>query len=69
VNKRRKSGGFYLSEQEMREVMAEASPDALKHAALDAFEGQQTETQLDAMIDREQLHHDAFAMVMSAAES
>ena len=55
MNKRRKSGGFYLSEQEMREVMAEAYPDALKRAALEAFEGQHTETQLEAMIDREQL--------------
>jgi transcriptional antiterminator len=69
VNKRRKSGGFHLSEQEMREVIAEAYPDALKRAALEAFEGQHTETQLEAMIDREQLHHEAFAMVMSPAAS
>ena len=69
VNKRRKSGGVYLSELEMREVIAEAYPDALKRAALEAFEGQHTETQLEAMIDREQLHHDAFAMVMSPAAS
>lgn len=39
VNKRRKSGGFYLSEQEMCEVIAEAYPDASKRAALEAFEG------------------------------
>jgi hypothetical protein len=67
VNRRRKSGGVYLSEQEMREVIAEAYPDALKRAALEAFEGQHTETQLEAMIDREQLHHEAFAMVMNPA--
>jgi hypothetical protein len=69
VNKRRKSGGFYLSEQELREVMAEAYPDALKRAALEAFEGQHTEIQLEAMIDREQLHRQAFALAMSTAES
>lgn len=68
VNKRRKSGGFYLSEQEVREVMAEAYPDALKRAALEAFEGQHTDTQLEAMIDREQLHQQAFALAMSTAE-
>jgi pentatricopeptide repeat protein len=67
VNKRRRSGGCYLSEQEMREAIAEAYPDALKRAALEAFEGQHTETQLEAMIDREQLHHEAFAMVTSPA--
>ena len=69
VNKRRKSGGVYLSEQEMREVIAEAYPDALKRAALEAIEGQHTDTQLEAMTDREQLHHEAFAMVMSTAAS
>jgi tetratricopeptide (TPR) repeat protein len=69
VNKRRKAGGVYLSEQELREIIAEAYPDALKRAALEAFEGQHTETQLEAMIDREQLHHEAFAMVMSPAAS
>lgn len=69
VNRRRKAGGFYLSEQEMREIMAEAYPDALKRAALEAFEGQHTETQLEAMIDRAQLHQQAFALAMSTAES
>jgi hypothetical protein len=49
--------------------MAEAYPDALKRAALEAFEGQHTEMQLDAMIDREQLHHEAFALAMSTPES
>ena len=69
VNKRRKAGGFYLSEQEMREIMAEAYPDALKRAALEAFEGEHTETQLEAMIDRDLLHHKAFALAMSTAAS
>jgi transcriptional antiterminator len=69
VNKRRKTGGFYLSEQEMREIMAEAYPDALKRAALEAFEGQHTETQLETMVDREQVHHEAYALAMSTAES
>ena len=68
VNKRRKSGGFYLSDQEIREVMAEAYPHALKRAAFEAFEGQYTEVQLEAMIDREQLQQEAFAMLLSAQE-
>jgi len=65
VNKRRKSGGFYLSDEEMREVMAEAYPDALKRAALEAFEGQYTEAQLETMIDREQLQQEALGMILS----
>ena len=68
VNKRRKAGDFYLSEQELREVIAESYPDALRRAALEAFEGQYTETQLEAMFDREQLCQDACAMVMGTVE-
>jgi hypothetical protein len=69
VNKRRKTGGFYLSEQEMREIMAEAYPDALKRASLEAFEGQHTETQLETMVDREQVHHEAYALAKSTAKN
>ena len=45
INKGRKSGGFYLSEEELREIIAEAYPDAIRRATLEAFEGQYTETQ------------------------
>ena len=68
VNKRRQAGGFYLSDQEMHEVMAEAYPDALKRTALEAFEGQYTEVQLEAMIDREQLQQEALAMLLREQE-
>jgi hypothetical protein len=63
VNKRRKTGGFYLSHQEIREVIAEAYPDALKRATLEAFEGQYTEAQLEGMVNREQIQPEAFAMI------
>jgi hypothetical protein len=68
VNKRRKSGGFYLSEGELREVMAEAYPDAIGRAALEACEGQYTEAQLEAMLNREELCQQALTMVMRPAE-
>ncbi|MBC8236580.1 DUF29 family protein [bacterium] len=73
VNKRRKSGGFgtqatqpkgfYLSQQEMREVIEEAYPDALKRAALEAFEGQYTEAQLEAMIHQKEIQQKAFEII------
>lgn len=68
VNTRRKSGGFYLSEQEMCEVIAEAYPDACKRAVLEAFEGQYTEAQLEAMVDREQIQQEAGVIMMSDQE-
>jgi len=63
VNKRRKSGGFYLSQQEVREVIEEAYPDALKRAALEAFEGQYTEAQLEAMINQKEIQQKAFEII------
>ena len=68
VNKRRKSGGCYLSEQEMGEVIAEAYSDALKRAALEVFEGQYAEAQLETMLDREQMQQEALAVIMSDQE-
>ncbi len=63
VNKRRQLGGFYLSQQEIHEVIAEAYPEALKRTALEAFEGQYMEAQLEAMIDREQIQQEALALI------
>ena len=63
VNKRRQSGGFYISQQEIHEVIAEAYPEALKRAALEAFEGQYAEAQLETMIDREQIQEEALALI------
>lgn len=68
VNKRRTSGGFYLSEPAMAEVIAEAYPDALKRAALEVFAGQYTEAQLEALLDREQMQQEAFVIMMSDQE-
>lgn len=51
VNKRRKSGGYYASEAELRELIDEAYPAAIDKASLEAFEGMHTETELEAMID------------------
>ena len=73
VNKRRKSGSpplekggrgdFYLSQQEIREVIEEAYPDALKRAALETFEGQYTEAQLEAMINQKRIQQKAFEII------
>lgn len=51
INKRRKSGGFYASEEELREIIDYAYPTALEKASLEAFEGVHTEKELEAMVD------------------
>ena len=51
VNKRRKVGGCYATEAELKEILADAFDTAIKKAALEAFEGQYTETEIAAKID------------------
>ena len=62
INKRRKSGGYYASEIELRELIEEAYPTAIDKASLEALEGAYTETQLEAMIDVAQIKAKALAL-------
>ncbi len=52
INKRRKAGGYYLTLNELREIIAEAYETALEKAALEAFEGQYDEIQLSQKVDK-----------------
>jgi len=66
INKRRRSGGFYASPEELRQVMEEAFDLALKRASLEAFEGQYTERDLAAQIDQSDLIDEALRSVMKS---
>lgn len=55
VNKRRKAGGYYASEAELKEVLADAFDTAIKKAALEAFEGQYTEAEIAEKIDSQSI--------------
>lgn len=55
VNKRRKSGGYYVNEEELREILADAFDTAIKRAALEAFEGQYTEDELGLKIEPDRI--------------
>jgi hypothetical protein len=46
VNKRRQAGGYYLTGEELQEIIAEAYPVALKNALPQAFEGVYKDEQL-----------------------
>ncbi len=63
TNKRRKSGGFYLPLAELRDIIIEAYPAALKMAALETFEGQYTDSQLAGKIDQEKIVEQALASI------
>ena len=49
-NKRRKSGGYYLSVDELQEILDEAYISALDYAVLKALEGRHEAEELAAMV-------------------
>ena len=51
TNKRRKSGGYYASKEELIETIDEAFEAAIKRASLEAFEGRHDGDELAQMID------------------
>jgi len=60
-NKRRKAGGWYLTHDELVETLYEAYELALDRAALEAFGGAYTATDIKAM-------HDPLALLQEAAQ-
>jgi len=65
VNKRRKSGGYYLTESELQENLTQAYSSALKMAALEAFSGQCTEEQLAQKINKERIEKTALEHILA----
>ena len=55
LNKRRKAGGWYLTEEELYIASEEAYASALDSAALEALGGQYTTEEISAMIDRPEM--------------
>lgn len=66
TNKRRKAGGFYLSEDELRESIDESYPAALKYASVEAFGGALDEDQLALKTDENQIKQKALALIVNA---
>lgn len=66
VNKRRKAGGYYVGPEELRSVIVERFPNALRLASLESFEGVYDATQLAEMIDDEQIKAQAFRLLQEA---
>ena len=63
VNKRRKSGGYYLTENELLEALEEAYETALERASLEAFEGQHDESWISNKIDKKKIKEEAFKLI------
>jgi ABC-type transporter Mla MlaB component len=55
INKRRKSGGFYLNQTELMEILQQGYQVALKRAELEAFEGRYETEELATMVNEQEI--------------
>jgi Domain of unknown function DUF29 len=65
VNKRRSSGGTYMSADALREAIEEHFEEALRNAAEEAFEGMYAEDELLLLLDAEAVKDEAFRLILS----
>lgn len=63
VNKRRKSGGCYANEEELKEILTDAFDTALKKAALEALEGIYTDNELKEKIEEDKIKTKALILI------
>ncbi|MEH2165410.1 MAG: DUF29 family protein [Nostoc sp.] len=63
INKRRKSGGFYLNQAELMDILEQGYQVALKRAALEAFEGRYEAQELAAMVDQQETLAEALKLI------
>ncbi len=64
TNKRRKTGGFYLKEDELKEILAKGFKAALRNASLEAFEGHYDVRKLARMVDEEKIRKEALQLIL-----
>ncbi|MEH1966006.1 DUF29 family protein [Nostoc sp.] len=63
INKRRKSGGFYLNQAELMDILQQGYQVALKRAALEAFEGRYEAQELAAMVEQQETLAEALKLI------
>lgn len=63
-NKRRKAGGAYLTQEELRLVLEEAYPAALDSASLEVDEGHYEPDELETKINCEEILRQALTLIL-----
>lgn len=64
-NKRRRSGGTYLSPEELRSTLEEAYPQAINAASLEVREGEYMPEELAALVNQDVLINAALQLVLA----
>lgn len=62
-NKRYQMEGYYLSSEELRQVLETAYPMALDHASLEVAEGQYETAELEKAIDKQEILKNALTLI------
>jgi len=65
TNKRRRSGGYYASNDMLLEIIDEAYEHALTEASFEAFEGKMSVTELGDKVNSDKIKQKALAQVKS----
>lgn len=65
TNKRRRSGGYYASDEVLKEIIDEAYDHALSEASFEAFEGKFSSKELATKVNPEQIKQKALALIKS----
>jgi hypothetical protein len=65
TNKRRRAGGYYASEESLREIINEAYDHALKEASYEVFEGKMALLELEKRVNRKAIEKKAIALIQS----
>ena len=66
INRRRKSGGWYLPAEELLEALEDVYEHALDSAAVEALDGEHTAASLGTLVDRDRLLGQAHEMIITA---
>jgi len=69
INKRRKAGGWYLTNEELGAALQEAYEPALDTAALEAFGGKYTLEEINSMIHKAEIINSAFEKIVQPSEA
>jgi len=64
INQRRKTGGNYLTSEELKETLDDAYSSALRQGALEAFEGIYKPEEIEAMVDKNQIINQAMGLIL-----
>lgn len=66
INKRRKTGGNYLDQEELAELIDSRYQRSLRRASLEAFEGHFDELELAQKVDDAQIKYETLQLILEA---